>query len=127
MLRRLLRFLVKDPAEIAPPIPNEKWAASPIARHLVALIQRYHPARETPIDVHLFREGHSPDRVSMHPLDPSLTDYQPDSGWSRLAARPVHVHWLDTDHDAILHAPVVNQLAASLRTLMDQHYAAQNP
>jgi hypothetical protein len=62
----------------------------------------------------------------MHPLDPSLTDYQPDSGWSRLAARPVHVHWLDTDHDAILHAPVVNQLAASLRTLMDQHYAAQN-
>ena len=126
MLRRLLRFLVKDPAEIEPPIPNEKWAASPIARHLVALKQRYHPAQETPIDVHLFREGRSPDRVSMHPLDPSLTDYQPDSGWSRLAARPVHVHWLDTDHDAILHAPVVNKLAASLRTLMDQHYAVQN-
>jgi amino acid adenylation domain-containing protein len=126
MLRRFLRFLVADPAEIEPPLPNEKWAASPIAQHLIALKHRYHPVRETPFDVHLFREGHSPDRVSMHPLDPSLTDYLPDSGWSRLAARPVQVHWLDTDHDAILHTPVVNKLAASLRTLMDQHYAAQN-
>jgi amino acid adenylation domain-containing protein len=126
MLRRFLRFLVKDPAEIEIPIPNEKWAASPIAQHLIALKQRYHPAREKPFDVHLFREGHGGERVFMHPLDPSLTDDQPDSGWSYLAARPVQVHWLDTDHDAILHTPVVNKLAASLRTLMDQHFTAQS-
>jgi len=47
-------------------------------------------------------------------------------GWSRLAARPVQVYWLDTDHDGILHPPVVNQLAASLRPLLDEHYAAQS-
>ncbi len=126
MLRRLLRFLVMDPAEIELPITNEKWAASPVAQHLIALKHRYHPAREIPVDIHLFREGHPRGRVPMHPLDPSLTDCRPDSGWSRWAARPVQVHWLDTDHDAILHTPVVNTLAASLRALMDQHYAAQS-
>jgi amino acid adenylation domain-containing protein len=126
MWRRFLRFLVKDPAEIEIPIPNEKWAVSPIAQHLIALKQRYHPVREKPFDVHLFREGHRHGSVFMHPLEPSLTDDQPDSGWSRLAARPVQVHWLDTDHDDILRTPVVNNLAASLRTLMDQHFATQS-
>jgi amino acid adenylation domain-containing protein len=126
MLRRFLRFLVTDPAEIEPAILNEEWTASPIAQHLITLQTPYHPALETPFDIHLFRESRSCGSSFVHPLDPSFTDHQPDSGWSRWAGRPVQVHWLDTDHDAVLHAPVVNVLAARLRTLMDQHYAAQN-
>jgi len=126
MLRRFLRFAVKDPVENEPPVPNESWASTPIARHLIALKQPYRPAREKPFDVHLFREGHTVDRDYMHPLNPARTDDLPDVGWSRLAARPVQVYWLDTDHDGILHPPVVNQLAASLRPLLDEHYTAQS-
>jgi thioesterase domain-containing protein len=126
MLRRFLRFLVTDPAEIHPPMPSEEWAASPVVRHLITLERPYHPALERPFDVHLFREGPSRGPLFMHPLDPSSTDPLPDSGWSHWTGRPVQVHWLETDHVAILRAPVVNELAARLRALMDRHYAAQN-
>ena len=125
MFRRFLRFLVKDPAEIEPAVPDEKWAASPIAQHLITLETPYQPALEKPFDVHLFCESRSRGPLSAHPLDPSFTDHQPDSGWSHWTGRPAQVHWLDTDHEAILRAPAVNDLAARLRTLMDQHYAAQ--
>ena len=126
MFRRFLRFLVWDPAEIAAPMPKEDWAASPIAQHLITLEDPYHPALETPFDVHLFRESRSRGCTFAHPLDPSFMDHLPDCGWSYWAGRPVQVHWLDTDHEAILRFPVVNELAAKLRTLMDQHYASQN-
>ena len=64
--------------------------------------------------------------IRSHALDPSTTDPLPDSGRSHWTGRPVQVHWLETDHVAVLRAPVVNELAARLRALMDQHYAAQN-
>jgi thioesterase domain-containing protein len=126
MLRRFLRFLATDPAEIEPAMLHKEWAASPIAQYLITLETPYHPMVETPFDVHLFREGRPSGSGCMHPLDPSFTDDLPDSGWSHWAGRPVQVHWLDTDHQAILHAPVVSALAARLHTLMDRHYAAQN-
>ena len=80
------------------------------------------PALEPPFDVHLFRENGSSGCVFTHPLDPSLTNHQPDSGRSHWAGQPMQVHWLDTDLAAILRTPVVHEPAARLRTLRDQHY-----
>jgi amino acid adenylation domain-containing protein len=125
MLRRFLRCLVSSRPEIEPTLPDAEWAASPGVHHLVALDSPYQPSLETPLELHLFREGRSPSRASRHPLDPSSMGDQPDCGWSHWARRPVVIHSLDADHAAILRAPAITALAAILRTMMDRHYAAQ--
>jgi amino acid adenylation domain-containing protein len=125
MGRRLMRFISKDPAEVQSEIPEADWASTPIARHFIALEDRYQPAVEKPFEVHLFRESRSKRRTFPHPLDSSFTEHLPDSGWSRWAGRPARVHWIDTDHESILRAPAVGELAGRLRKLLERHYGVQ--
>jgi hypothetical protein len=101
MLRRFLRFLATDPAEIEPAMLHKEWAASPIAQYLITLETPYHPMVETPFDVHLFREGRPSGSGCMHPLGRtagagSLAGHRPPghsarSGRERTGGQIAHV------------------------------------
>ena len=122
MIQRLMRFFVKDPVAKKTEFPQADWASPPIVQHLLAIADKYHPAK-APVEVHLFRETLSQGRMMTHPLESSRTDQEPDCGWRHWTSGPVHVHWLETDHDAILHPPEVNKLADRIRALIARHTA----
>ena len=123
MIARLGRFFVKDPVEKKTEFPQADWASAPIVQHLLAIADKYHPAEKLPLEIHLFRETLSQGRLATHPLESSRTDQEPDCGWHRWTSGPVRVHWLETDHDAILHPPEVNKLADRIHALIARHSA----
>jgi thioesterase domain-containing protein len=120
MAQRLLKFFVRDPADVPQVIPHAEWANHPIARHLIELEEKYHPFAGPALEVHLIRESECEGEFFSHPLEPSLTGHLPDLGWSRWAKRPAQVHWIEADHESILRPPAVKKLAARIRALMDQ-------
>lgn len=122
MFHRFLNFFIKDPVEKLSTIPDADWASPPIARHFLAMGDRYFPAVKEPVNVHLFRETLSQGRIATHPLESSITDQLPDCGWGYWAKQPVQLYWVETDHDSILHQPKVNKLADDLWSLIKRHY-----
>ena len=124
MVARLFRFFVKDPVVEKTEFGQADWASPPIVQHFLDIADKYHPANRQPIEIHLFRETQSQGRIMTHPLESSRTDQEPDCGWHRWTSGPVRVHWLETDHDAILHPPEVNNLAGRIQTLIARHSAA---
>lgn len=124
MMTRFFRFFVKDPVEKKTEFQQAEWASPPIVTHFLAIADKYHPTKKQPIEIHLFRETLSQGRIATHPLESSRTDQLPDCGWQYWTKCPVHVHWLETDHDAILHAPEVNRLATRVHKLINRYYTS---
>jgi len=103
-------------------LPVDNWVSTPISRHLVALMERYHPLPKADMTVDLFRERDSY-QSRAHPLNAWKTSHEPDGGWDRWTGNPARVHWLAGDHWTILRPPLVSGLAQSLRQAMDQHFS----
>ncbi len=122
MSHRLVRYFVKDPAEEQSPVPRADWASPLIARHFIAIADRYHPVIIKPFKLHVFRERFGGYVPHAHPLESSKTWHEPDCGWGRWSGCPARVHWINSNHDAILRPPSVTELAVTLRAMMDEYY-----
>jgi len=107
-------------------LPMKNWVASPIASHLVVLMEKYRPWPKSNLQVDLFRERNSYD-PRPHPLHAWQTTHLPDSGWNRWTRQPARIHWVDGDHSTILKPPAVSGLAQSIRQAMDQHIIRRPP
>jgi amino acid adenylation domain-containing protein len=101
-------------------LPDE--VLSPLARHMVVLMEKYSPPPTAEVVVDLFRERGSY-QSRPHPLRAWQTSHRPDGGWNNWTHKPVQVHWLDGDHWTILKPPAVFALAQSLRQAMDRHFS----
>lgn len=101
-------------------LPMKNWVSTPIARHLVALMEEYQPLPKGGLEVDLFRERNSYNSRP-HPLFAWQTSNLPDGGWNRWTRKPARIHWLEGDHSTILKPPAVSGLAQSIRQAMDRH------
>ena len=121
--KRLKQYVVRDPAEQALPLPS--WASNPVQIHHLSLSQKYQPTTVIPLDLHLFRERESferlerPFRPECYPFIMADTDLEKNGGWERWAGKPVQVHWLETNHDEVIKTEGVTTLAEQLRGAMD--------
>jgi amino acid adenylation domain-containing protein len=102
-----------------------EWVSTPIERHMVALMKKYHPLPKSDLAIDLFCERDSYQNQP-HPLDAWQTSYLPDGGWNRWTRKPIHIHWLEGNHHTILKPPLVSGLAQSIRLAMDQYFNAGN-
>jgi amino acid adenylation domain-containing protein len=93
---------------------------SPISRHLIGLMEKYHPLPKYKMAVDLFRE-YDAYQPPGHPLHIWRTSHLPDSGWNRWTCRPNRIHWVEGDHATIVKPPMVSGLAQSIRQAMDKH------
>ncbi len=102
-------------------LPVDKWVSSPISRHLLGLMEKYHPQPGSELAIDIFRERDSYP-VSAHPLQAWQTNHLPEGGWNYWLRTQPRVHWLEGDHWTILKPPAVCGLALSLRSNMDHHF-----
>lgn len=93
---------------------------SPISRHLIGLMEKYHPLPKYKMAVDLFRECDAYQPPG-HPLHIWRTSHLPDSGWNRWTCKQNRIHWMEGDHATIVKLPMVSGLAQSIRQAMDQH------
>jgi thioesterase domain-containing protein len=114
--RKMARGTRQNLAEAHLPMTN--WVSTPISRHLVALMAKYHPRPRSAVAVDLFRERASY-QPQPHPLYAWQTSYLPDGGWNRWTNKPARVHWLEGNHRTIFKPPAVSSLAQSIRQAMD--------
>jgi len=105
-------------------LPMKNWVSTPISRHLVALMEKYHPLPKADLTVDLFRERDAY-QPQAHPLHAWQTSHKPDGGWNRWTRKPARIHWLAGDHRTIVRPPLVSGLAQSLRQAMDQHFSGK--
>jgi amino acid adenylation domain-containing protein len=101
-------------------------SSSPVARHMIALMEEYRPLPESGVSVDLFRDRHSY-HARPHPLHAWEADNLPDAGWNDWTREQVRVHWLEGDHYSIVRPPAVSGLAQSILQAMDQHLNALRP
>ena len=122
MLQGTKRSLLTKPRL---PVEEWAWAASPISRHLIGLMEKYEPRTKPDIAVQLFREQKA--FVSRpHPLHVWPTNYRLDGGWNHWTGRPNAVHWVAGDHVSIMKQPAVGAIARTLRRSMDEQ-SISNP
>jgi hypothetical protein len=101
-------------------LPMTNWALPPLPRHLINLMEAYHPLPASNLEIDLFRERMSY-RTVAHPLQQWQTSHLPDGGWSHWTQKPPRVHWVEGDHETILSPPAVSGLAQAILRAMDQH------
>ena len=98
-----------------------KGILSPIMKRHIELAVNYSPNICPGMVLDLFRETQA-FKKEAPPLDPSFTRHKPDDGWGRLVGSPPRVHWVDSDHDNLLRAPAVYELAIKLRSALNEFY-----
>jgi thioesterase domain-containing protein len=107
-------------------VPVEKLVSLPISRHMVGLIEKYHPQPVVDVTIDLFRELDSY-QTHAHPLHAWETNHLPDGGWSRWVLNQPGIYWLPGDHWNIVKPPAVSALAQSIRATMDRHLKLAAP
>jgi thioesterase domain-containing protein/acyl carrier protein len=100
---------------------EELVSSSPISRHMVGLMDKYHPLAGSNVTIDLFLERDSY-QAQPHPLAAWRTCHLPDGGWQYWVHNQPRIHWLKGDHWSIIKPPLVSSLAESIRSAMDQHF-----
>jgi thioesterase domain-containing protein len=107
-------------------LPEGEWASSTISRHLIGLMEKYHPQPGSEVTIDLFRDDDSR-HVQVHPLHAWQTSHLPDGGWNCWVHNQPRMHWLEGDHWTIIKPPLVSRLAQSIRSAMDEHLKRSLP
>ncbi len=94
---------------------------SPIMKRHIELAVGYSPKVCPTMVLDLFRETQE-FKKEAPPLDPTFNRHKPDDGWGRLVGTPPRIHWVDSDHDNLLRAPAVYELAIKVRIALDDFY-----
>jgi thioesterase domain-containing protein len=127
--RRFRDNVLRDPVPASAPQPA--WAHTALARHHLELFHFYRPPATFPVACTLVRESESfatvfrPFGWETHPFLWPETAREPDAGWGRWTTVPPRVHWLPTDHDAIIKAAAAPALAAVLASTLKDSPTSQ--
>jgi amino acid adenylation domain-containing protein len=84
----------------APALPG--WAQSAIEQQHIRMAEHYQPAVAT-LPIRLFRETQGKDNISLRYY---VRNDLEDLGWSEWVDSKLKVHWIDSDHDSLLHRSV---------------------
>jgi len=96
----------------------------PFSRHLITLMEKYHPQPSSDVVINLYCDRAS---VQAHPLHAWKTSHLQDGGWNHWIHNRPRIHWLEGDHYTIIKPPLVSSLAQSIRKAMDQHLERRSP
>jgi thioesterase domain-containing protein/acyl carrier protein len=107
-------------------LPVDEWVTSSISRHMVGLMEKYHPPARSEVMMDLFRERDSYN-ARAHPLQAWRTCHLPDAGWHHWVHKQPRIHWLEGDHWSVIKPPLASSLAKAIRKAMDQHFASVAP